>query len=177
MATYNFNTPAGQTIARKLFMLFKNTGTASAPVWSPVGKRVEDSSMEMDWQTETKIDIFDETWTTGKIATRTQSFEPCELDADDAGQQQIWQLAIVDNDVNALLNQDCLLVHAYAGTEGKFFAERYSGTSILPTSLGGEGGGAITMPIDVTFGGTRTTGTAAVNGKNVTFTADTAAGS
>ena len=36
-----FNTTAGQTIARKLLMAFLNTGTSSAPVWSIVGKRVE----------------------------------------------------------------------------------------------------------------------------------------
>ena len=36
--------------------------------------------------------------------------------------------------------------------------------------LGGEGGGFIGMPIDVTFGGTRTVGTAAISGNTVTFT-------
>ena len=43
-----FNTTAGQTIARKLLMAFLNTGTSSAPVWTNVGKRVEDSSHEYD---------------------------------------------------------------------------------------------------------------------------------
>ena len=39
--------------------------------------------------------------------------------------------------------------------------------------LGGEGGGYVGMPIDVTLGGNRTTGTAAVGaGGTVTFTAD-----
>ena len=41
---------------------------------------------------------------------------------------------------------------------------------VKPSSLGGEGGGFIGMPIDVTLGGTRTIGTAAISGSTVTFT-------
>lgn len=172
MAEYTFNTTPGQTIDRALLLLYDNTGTQSAPVWSPIGKRVEDSSIEFDWSTETKTDIFGDTWTTGKKATRTQTFDPCELDASDEAQQKIWQLAIVEDNVNALLNQDMLLVHAYASTSGSspVFAERFSSCSVLPTSLGGEGGGNIGMPIEVTFGGERTVGTAIMEGRTPTFT-------
>lgn len=174
MADVKFNTPAGQTVDRALLVLYLNTGTADAPVWSPIGKRVEDSSMEFDWGTSSKTDIFGDTYTTGKKATRTQTFDPCELDSGDAAQQKIWQLAIVDDNVNALMNLDCLLVHLYAGSEGAAFAERYPATSILPSGLGGEGGGAIGMPIDVTLGGTRSKGTASVSSGSVTFTPDVA---
>jgi len=173
MADMTFNTPAGQTVARELLIAYLNTGSAGSPVWSPIGKRVEDSSMELDWSVETKTDIFGDTYSTGKKATRTQTFEPCELDASDEAQQKIWNLAIKDNDINALLNQEMLLVHAYAGTaDTAVFAERYSSCAVLPTALGGEGGGTIGMPIDVTFGGTRTTGTASISGGEVTFTED-----
>lgn len=172
MPDRNFNTTPGVTVARELMVLYLNTGTNSTPVWSPIGKRVEDSSIEFDWATETKQDILGKTYVTGKKATKTQSFDPCELDADDAAQQKIWNLAIVDDDINALLNQDCLIVHLYVGdaTNG-YFAERYESCSVLPTGLGGEGGGQLGMPIDVTFGGTRTVGTATVSNNTVTFTA------
>lgn len=174
MADYDFNTNAGETVARELLMLFLNTGTTQTPTWSPVGKRVEDSSMEYDWSTETKVDIFGETWTTGKKATVTQTFEPCELDSDDAAQHKIWKAAVVDKNIHALNNMDVLVVHAYAthGTGSGVFAERYKGSSIVPTSLGGEGGGDTGMPISVTFGGERTIGVATVSGKTVTFTED-----
>nr|DAR58154.1 MAG TPA: hypothetical protein [Caudoviricetes sp.] len=43
---------------------------------------------------------------------------------------------------------------------------------VKSSSLGGEGGGFISMPIDVTLGGTRKTGTAAISGSTVTFTED-----
>ena len=42
---------------------------------------------------------------------------------------------------------------------------------VKPTGLGGAGGGTLTMPIDVTFGGTREVGTASVSADGViTFT-------
>lgn len=171
MPDITFNTTAGQTVARELLIAYLNTGTESTPVWSPIGKRVEDSSVEMDWNTETKTDIFGDTYTTGKKATKTQTFEPCELDAGDVAQLKIWNMAIKDNDINALTAQDMLIVHLYAGTaDTAMFAERYSACSVLPTSLGGEGGGFVGMPIEVTYGGTRTTGTASISGGVVTFT-------
>ena len=95
------------------------------------------------------------------------------MDGADKAQQKIWNLAIKENNVNALLNQDMLIVHLYAGTANTaVFAERYSACSVLPTGLGGEGGGSIGMPIEVTYGGTRTTGTASISGATVTFKAD-----
>ncbi len=170
MADLKFNTPAGQTVGREMMIAYLNVSKAETPKWAPVGKRVEDSSIEFDWQTESKVDIFGNTYTNGKKATRTQTFEPCELDGADEAQSKIWNLAIKDNDVNALLNQDMLIVHLYAGTaDTAVFAERYSACSVLPTGLGGEGGGSIGMPIDVTYGGERTVGTASVSGGTVTF--------
>lgn len=170
-AAYSFNTTEGQTVDRELMILYLNTGTASAPTWSPIGKRVEDSSMEFDWQTETNNDILGQTYTTGKKPIKTQSFDPCKIDSGDAAQEKIWQLAIVDEDINSLLNQDMLIVHFYAAdSTDAVFAERYSSCSVLPTSLGGEGGGSLGMPIDVTFGGTRTKGTASLQEGAVTFT-------
>lgn len=174
MEDLTFNTTPGVTVARELLICYLNTGEAENPVWSPVGKRVEDSSMEFDWATETKVDIFGDTYTTGKKATKTQSFEPWELDASDVAQKKIWNLAIKDNDVNQLLNQDMLLVHFYAGSTDSAFAERYESCAVLPTGLGGEGGSSIGMPIDVTFGGKRTIGTASNSGGSITFTPEVA---
>ncbi len=169
MADLIFNTVAGSTVERKLLILYLNTGTGEAPVWSAIGKRVEDSSMEMDWGKESKTDIFGETYTSMKKPTITQSFDPCELDGGDVAQLHIWNKAIKDQDVAALTNMDMLVVHAYVGEEDAAFAERYASCAVNPTGLGGSTN--IGMPIEVTFGGTRTVGTAAVAGGKVTFTA------
>lgn len=176
MAVLSFNTDPGVTAARELLIAYLNTGTTSSPTWSPIGKRVEDSSIEMDWSTETKVDIFGDTYTTGKKATKTQSFDPCELDSSDVAQQKIWNMAIKDNDVNQLLNQDMLIAHFYVGADNANFAERYTSCAVLPTGLGGEGGGSVGMPIEVTYGGTRTVGTVSRGADGtVTFTESTAA--
>ena len=176
MAETTFNTTSGQPVDRELLIAYLNTGSATAPVWSPFGTRVTDSSMEYDWQEDSSKDILGTTRTTMKKPIITQSFEPCELDAGDAALTKIWNLAVKDQNAAALANQDVLIVHHYAGTaKTAVFAERYDATMVEPSSLGGEGGGYVGMPIDVTLGGNRTTGTAAVGtGGTVTFTEDAA---
>ena len=57
MEHMTFNTTENQTVDRELLILCLNTGTAEAPVWSPVGKRVSDSAMEYDWNEETDTDV------------------------------------------------------------------------------------------------------------------------
>lgn len=173
MADMTFNTTAGAVVARKLLILYLNTGTSEAPVWSAIGKRVEDSSMEYDWGEESKTDIFSETYTTYKAPVITQTFEPCELDSGDAAQVKIWNQSIKDHDTGAMANNDMLVVHAYAGTaKTAVFAERYAACAVKPSGLGGSAN--VGMPIDVTFGGTRTIGTAAVDAGKVTFTPEAA---
>lgn len=175
MADYTFNTTPGQTVGRELLIAYLNTGTNSSPTWSPIGKRVEDSSAEYDWSDETKQDILGSSWGTMKKPIITQTFDPCELDAGDEAQKKIWDLAVVQQDAQALANMDMLIVHLYAGTANTaVFAERYESCMVKPSSLGGEGGGNIGMPIDVTYGGKRTIGTAAISNGAVTFTAENA---
>lgn len=174
MADMTFNTPAGQVVERKLLILYLNTGTATEPVWSTIGKRVEDSSMEYDWNDESKKDILGDTHSSMRPPIITQSFDPCEMDSGDKAQTYIWNKAIKEQDAAALCNMDLLVVHAYAGTaDTAVFAERYPSSMVKPTGLGGSSN--VGMPIDVTFGGKRTTGSAAVTSEGVTFTPDDAA--
>ena len=173
MPDSTFNTDAGQTIARELMILYLNTSTSAQPSWEPVGKRVEDSSMELDWSDETIQDILGNTYTTMKKPVMTQSFDPYRLDSGDTALTKIWKLAIEEHNAQALCNLDLLIVHFYAGTAAAPFAERYNASAIKPTGLGGEGGGNLEMPLDVTFGGERQVGTAAKNAETgkITFTA------
>jgi hypothetical protein len=68
-----------------------------------------------------------------------------------------------------MTNNDLLVVHAYAGTaETAVFAERYPNSAIKPTGLGGSAN--VGMPLDVTFGGDRQVGTAAITDDGVVFT-------
>lgn len=166
-----FNTKENQTMARELLILCLNTGTAETPVWSPVGKRVSDSTMSYDWKKETSTDVLGNTHNSLSKPQITQTFDPWQLDAADAAQKLIWDAGIRDQDPDALANLDVLVIHKYAGTvKTAMFAERYNSSAITPTSLGGAGGGKLAMPIEVTFGGERTVGTAAVADKAITFT-------
>lgn len=169
MADYAFNTADNQTIAREQLLLYLNTGTKEAPVWSLIGHRVEDSSMELDWQKESYTDIVGATRNTMKKPTITQTFEPWDLTGGDAAQKKIWDLAFVQQNPQALCNLDMLLEHRYAG-----FAERYDSSAVEVTGLGGAGGGNIGMPINVTFGGNRTVGTVTVADGSVTFNKEAA---
>lgn len=172
MADMTFNTTAGEVVARKLLILYLNTGTSSSPTWSAIGKRVEDSSMEYDWGDESKTDILGDTYATLKPPVITQTFEPCELDSSDAALLKIWNTAIREQNTGAMANNDLLVVHTYAGTTSAAFAERYPASMVKPSSLGGSA--SVGMHTDVTFGGTREIGTAAVADGAVTFTKATA---
>ena len=92
MADVTFNTPEGQTIDRELLIAYLNTGSKEAPVWSAIGKRVEDSSEEMDWGQESKQDILGNTFTTMKKPIISQTFDPIPLDAGDAAAVKMWTL-------------------------------------------------------------------------------------
>lgn len=174
MADLTFNTPEGQTIARETLVAFLNTGTGTtAPVWSPVGIRVTDSSEEYDWQRSTSQDIIGNAYSEMKKPIITQRFDPWPLTNGDAAVLKLWNLAVKDQDAPALANQDMLIVHKYAGTKDTaVFAERYESCAVEMISLGGTGGGNVGMPINVTYGGTRTTGTAKITNGVPSFTAD-----
>lgn len=173
MPDITFNTTSGQTIKRELLVAYLNTSTTSTAVWSPLGKRVTDSEQSYDWGEDSSQDILGNVWATMKKPVITQDFDPYDLDGGDVAALKIWNMAIKDQNYPALASQDMLIVHLYAGTaDTAMFAERYEACSIRPSSLGGEGGGNLGMPISVTYGGKRTTGTASVSTAGVvTFSA------
>ena len=175
MPSQTFNTVPGRTIQRDLLIAYLNTGTSANPIWDPLGRRVQDSSTELDWESDTVRDILGSTYGTLKKPKITQSFEPGDLDGGDEAQLKIWNLAVNEQNPQALAAQDMLIVHFYAGSASTPFAERYASCMIEVTGLGGEGGGNIGMPITVTFGGTRTLGTATKDASTgaITFTPGT----
>ena len=171
MADLEFSTTAGQTIDRELLIAYLNTGTHEAPVWNAIGKRVEDSTEEMDWGQESKQDILGNTFVTMKKPVITQTFDPIPLDAGDAAAVKMWNLAIKHHDAQALANQDMLIAHFYATSEESNYAERYDACAIAVTSIGGDGGGTLNTASEITYGGNRTVGTVTKNESGVTFTA------
>jgi hypothetical protein len=171
MADLIFATPEGQTIDRELLIAYLNTGSKEAPTWSAIGKRVEDSSEEMDWGQESKQDILGNTFTTMKKPVISQTFDPIPLDAGDAAAVKMWNLAVKDHDAQALANQDMMIGHFYATSGEAKFAERYDSCAIAVTGIGGDGGGTLNITSEITYGGNRTLGTITKDTSGVTFTA------
>lgn len=173
MPDLTFNTVAGQTIGRDSMILCLNTGTASTPIWSAIGKRVSESSAEYDWSDESEQDVLGDVYGSMKKPIITQSFDPLPLDSGDPAAVRIWNLAVRDQNAQALASQDILVLHSYAGDVASPFAERYSASMVKVTSIGGEGGGRLEIATEVTYGGERTLGTATRGaGGVITFTPD-----
>lgn len=165
--THAISGTAGQTIAREMLIAYLNTSSTSTPTWSILGTRVEDSSIEYDWNTSSKRDIVGKVHGSMRKPILTQSFEPCELDSGETALCELWKIAVVEQNAQKLASQDLLIVHAYGN-----FAERYESCMVEIQSLGGEGGGDLGMPINVTYGGTRTVGTITESQGVITFVPD-----
>ena len=146
----SFNVTDGVTIARETLVANLNVGTSTAP-----GNAY--SSM--------------------KKPIITQSFDGWEISGGDKAAIQIWNQGVRDQNPQAMSNNDMLIVHKYVYSDGttKFFAERYKACAVEISSLGGDGGGNLTMPINVTYGGERTIGSVTIADGAFTFTADGAA--
>lgn len=169
-----FNVGAQQPAKTEALLTLLNVGTKDAPDWAPLGIRVTSSSTEMDWQKEEVVDIIGNVYSNIKKPIITQTFDSWTVNGDDRAQELVWNMGIKDQNTSALQAQDILRVHFYAGSKEAPFAERYAASTILINSLGGEGGGNLAMPITVTYGGERTTGTATSADGKITFTPDTA---
>lgn len=164
---------SGETVARELLVACLNTGTSSTPVWSPLGKRVEDSSASYDWSQETIKDIRGATYGTLKKPTVSQNFEPYPLDSGDSALAKLHEMAVINNDYTGLCNLDMIMVHQYYGEVqtqvNHYFFERYDSCMAVISSVGGEGGGNIEDAIEITYGGNRTTGTCTITNGVITI--------
>lgn len=166
-------TGEGVSATRDMMITFLNTGTADEPVWAAMGAKVTDSSIDYDWGVESSTDILGNSYSSAKTAQMTQTFGGSEIIANDAVMNHLVDLAIVQKNAPKLMNQDCLVVHTYLKNESEqTFAERYPASAVLPTTIGGEGGGTLVTDIDVTYGGARVMGSATKAGGVIQFTPD-----
>lgn len=173
--TYTITTSGeGISATREMMITYLNTGTADAPVWSAMGAKVTDSNIDYDWSIETNTDILGATYTRAKTAQMTQNFSGAEIVAGDNVMNHLTNLAVVQKSAAKLVNQDCLIVHTYLkAADGVAFAERYPASAVIPTTIGGEGGGFLVSDIEVTYGGTRSKGGASVVDGAISFTPET----
>ena len=142
----NFNLGAGVKAARKLLMTFVNVSDTEQPEWELVGKGVEDSSVELNPNTETVTDILGVTETSVTKWEPKQSLDPNTVKGGSKLNfklHRIWQ-----NKTPELLSKfDVLIVYAYIGQENSFDAEMQKNCTINITSIGGSA--HVDMPIEI----------------------------
>lgn len=168
---------SGQIATREMLLLAAKTseaGTPPVPVWALVGTRVESSDMEYDYSAETAQDILGNTYTDIKKPIITQTFDSIPY----IGGEEFLQLVYENTrnqDISAMTQYDLLVIHTHNGVSGTpdtYDAERWTGSTVLLTSAGGDGGGYLNGTLEVTLGGTRATGQATISGGTISFTAD-----
>lgn len=166
MAT-DFNVGAGVKATRKLLMTYVDVSDSGTPEWELVGRGVEDSSIELNPNTETTTDILGITETAVTKWEPNQSFDPNTVKGGSKLNyklHEIWQ-----NKTPELLSKfNVLIVYAYIGETNNFEAEMQKNCTINITSIGGSA--YVDMPIEISLSNDSTKGTVSIADGVPTFT-------
>lgn len=168
----DFNVGAGKKAARKLLKHYVNVGTSTEKEWELLGAGVEDSSIETNFETETKRDILGNAETSVEGASPSQSFEPFTVRG---GSKLAFKLHEIwlDKDYAALSQFEMLTVYGYVGSETDGYdADMQSDCTITFSRIGGSA--YIDMPITVNYSDKKERGTVKFNEGVPTFTKATA---
>lgn len=146
----DFNVDGGVKAARKLLRTYVDVATAAGtPEWELIGSGIEDSSIELNPDTETITDILGVTTTTVNKWEATQSFEPFTIKGGSKlafKLHQIWQ----DKTPEKLSQFKVLIVYNYIGTTADGYeAEVQKNCTININSIGGSA--YVDMPIEITY--------------------------
>ena len=169
----DFNLGTGVKAPRNLLRTYVNVGTASEKKWFLVGSGVEDSSIELNPNTETMTDILGVTVTDVTKWEPNQSFDPFTVKG---GSELAFKLhEIWMSKKPELLSQfDVLICYNYVGnkTDG-YDAELQTNCTINITSIGGSA--YVDMPIEISYSNDSTRGTVKFTDGQPVFTSNTTA--
>ena len=157
MINTDFNVGQGIKAARKLLKTYVNTGTTSEKKWFLVGSGVEDSSIELNPNTETLTDILGITTTDVTKWEPNQTFEPFTVKG---GSELAFKLHEIwlDKKPELLSQFEVLVVYSYVGDETEGYdAELQSNCTINITSIGGSA--YVDMPIEISYSNNSVRGT------------------
>ena len=170
MANTDFNVGLGVKAARKLLRTYVNVGTTTEKEWFLVGSGVEDSSIELNPNTESVTDILGVTTTDVTKWEPNQSFDPFTIKG---GSKLAFKLHEIWTDKKPeLLSQfEVLIVYKYIGEEtAGYTAELQKDCTINMTSIGGSA--YVDMPIEISYSNNSTKGVVTFVNEVPTFTAD-----
>lgn len=166
----DFNVGSGVKAVRKLLMTYVDVSETSTASWELIGSGVEDSSIELNPNTETVTDILGITETAVTKWEASQSFEPYTVKGGSKlafKLHEIWRQKTPEQ----LSKFTVLLVYAYIGDETNgYYAEKQTDCTINITSIGGSA--YVDMPIELSLSNKTTTGTVTFSQGAPTFAAD-----
>lgn len=158
----SFNLLENQKAERKLFGTYVDVSGKHpddqdwVPEWEVVGAGVEESSVELNPDTETTTDVLGITETSINKLEETQTFEPNTA----RGGQKLNPMLHDIIDRRALTELSLFTVlraYSYLGAAGTYKAYYDKNCTINVTSLGGSA--HVDMPIEISFSGDRVHGT------------------
>lgn len=164
----DFNVGVGVKATRRLLMTFVDVSDTGQPEWELVGSGVEESSLELNPNTETVTDILGVTTTSVTKWEPNQSFDPNTVKGGSKLNfklHKIWQ----DKTPELLSKFNVMIVYAYLGAEAAFEAEMQKNCTINITSIGGSA--YVDMPIEIMFSNDSTKGTVTIENGKPTFSA------
>lgn len=169
-AATDFNVGEGIKAVRKLLKTYVDVSDSETPEWELVGRGVEDSSLELNPNTETVTDILGITETSVTKWETSQSLDPNTVRGGSKLNfklHEIW----VNKTPEKLSQFKVLIVYNYVNgdTDSTFEAEMQENCTINITSIGGSA--YVDMPIEITFSNESTKGTVTYTGTTPTFTA------
>lgn len=145
-------------------------GSAQKPNWFLIGKDIEDMSVDLNPDTQTKKNILDETVTEDNGYEPSISADTYYANTGDSIYEKIKDIAM-----NRLTGDDCktqVLEVLIDKKEGPYSAWTEN-CVVKPQSYGGPQGG-VNIPYNISFDGNRQKGTVTITDKVPTFTADSA---
>lgn len=167
-----FNLADGVKAARKLLRTYVNVGTPSERKWFLVGSGVEDSSIELNPNTESITDILGVTTTDVTRWEPSQSFDPFTVKGGSElafKLHEIW----VEKKPELLSQFEVLVVYKYVGEETSGYdAELQKNCTINITSIGGSA--YVDMPIEILYSNDAERGTVKFTDGEPVFTSNAA---
>ena len=168
----DFNVGQGVKAARKLLKTYVNVGTPTEKKWFLVGSGVEDSSIELNPNTETTTDILGVTVTNVTKWEPNQTFDPFTVKG---GSELAFKLHEIwlDKKPELLSQFEVLICYNYVGAETDGYdAELQKNCTINITSIGGSA--YVDMPIEISYSNDSERGTVKFVEGEPQFTANSA---
>lgn len=136
-----------------------------------LGKRVENSSIELNPDVQTSTDILGINYTDVNKTQPQQSLDPSFVLGGSALSEYLYN-AVIENDIQAYNNFfNIYIISAFMQDASQHYkAVMHSGCSIIPSSIGGDA--YVAMPIDVHLSNNITTGYVNKLTDDFSFTAD-----